>query len=168
MGARWAVVTTLGMLELFAARRVAEGLALPVYVPRYRERIGGSSRVREAVLFSRYIFVDGAEDFCYEIRKTRGVCSVLMIDGRVAILPEKAVVDLKAREDRDGFIWLKAMAEIQKFRKDQQVRVTAGAFCGLTGIHSGMSVKDRERVLIDMLGRKQVPIEVSARDLIAA
>lgn len=155
----WAVVSTLSSCENIVRLGITD-LGLTVYVARMRELVGGG-KIREALLFPRYVFVDGIKDHCYRVRKTRGVCSILMIDGNPAVLPEKEMARLREREDRDGFIWLKRPNAFgSKFQKEQKVRVTAGAYSGFAGIHNGMSVKDREEILLSMFGREtrvQIP-----------
>ena len=53
-----------------------------------------------------------------------------------------------------------------RFQPGERVRVTRGAFVDRTGIYSGMSGRDRVRVLFTMFER-EVSIELPERVLIA-
>ncbi len=65
---------------------------------------------------------------------------------------------LIARSDPDGVIRLSSCLTPQSiirctFEPGAKVSITDGAFRGFGGLHTGMSTKDRELVLVNLLGR---------------
>jgi transcription antitermination factor NusG len=117
----------------------------------------GREEVEPAYLFPSYIFVKPRDDQWAFLLNTFGVTSVLMMGGEPANMPEKKMEQLKALQI-DGLIPVPKRKECTKhhsrFVLGQTVRVKGGSFSGYIGIHQGSSVKDRERVLLDFLGRK--------------
>jgi transcription antitermination factor NusG len=182
--ASWAVVVSSSMRERMAREELLANYAmrgLRVLLFRYKDAMS-RTKVREGLLFPRYLFVDGIVDSdlsqwrdaggigCYEVRKTRGVQDIIMMNGRPARVSDEEVQALQAREDREGFIWLrKPDTAMKKFHSGQRVRVAAGPFSGLVGVvKGGMNATERCAVLLNMLGRK-VPIRnMLASDLEAA
>jgi transcription antitermination factor NusG len=75
-----------------------------------------------------------------------------------APVPDDFLVDLRKRE-RKGFIQLPL-----PFKTGQRVRVSRGTFMGQVGIYAGMSGKQREAVLLELMGRT-VQIEMRAGNL---
>jgi transcription antitermination factor NusG len=126
------------------------------YCPRIRRR------GRIAFLFPSYVFVRlKANLHWYPIVWTPHVVRLIMAGERPANLSEGIVADLKRRE-RGGFVPLPRAARLQK---GQQVRVISGSFEGHLGIYDGQTNRERERVLLEMLGR-QVVAELPARDIV--
>jgi transcription antitermination factor NusG len=68
--------------------------------------------------------------------------------------------EIRSREDRRGFIRLPK----KNHERGEKVRITRGMFLDHFGIYDGSSRKDRERVLLDILGR-MVPVDVAPGDL---
>jgi transcription antitermination factor NusG len=68
-----------------------------------------------------------------------------------AFLSAKAIDNIKAREDVEGIVHLPKPENLQR---GEHVKITHGPLAGKFGIYEGMSVKDREKVLLDYLGRK--------------
>jgi transcription antitermination factor NusG len=125
------------------------------YLPRIRHR------GRIAPLFPTYLFVRlVAGDRWYPIAWTPHVTRLLMAGDRPAQLAEDVVNDLRKRE-RDGLVRLPRQFRL---RKGQQVRIIGGSFEGAIALYDGQSSRDRERVLLELLGRK-VSVELPARDL---
>jgi transcription antitermination factor NusG len=78
-----------------------------------------------------------------------------------AIVQDAEIDRIKACEDADGLVHLpKLMPELYadgdrpKFKKGQVVRVKEGVYSGYEGIYEGCGAKDREKILLEYLGRK--------------
>jgi len=123
------------------------------YFPRIKQR----SRI--SGLFPGYLFVRAAEQF-YPVRWTEHVVRVLMSGDAPARLSEKIVDEIRKRQI-GGFVKLPSPPRLHK---GQRVRITRGYFEGQHAIYEGMTGKDRERVLLDLLGQK-VTVELPDRDL---
>jgi len=163
--ASWAVVMTLPASERLAADRLKR-LGLEVYVPWFKDRVS-KRNVLSGIMFPRYLFARDVQDW-YSVRKTFGVFDVVSMGGQPSLLADEAITALRSREDEEGFIWLRKKDSAFTFRKGQRVKVGgSGPFAGLCGIHSGMSGKDREKVLLDLLGR-ETPVQIPTADLVAA
>ena len=88
---------------------------------------------------------------------TFGVSSILLSGDKPARLDDRWVDSMKARENKEGFIALPT----EKYKRGERVRIQAGLFSGHLGIYQGMTSKQREVVLLDMLGR----VEIASSDL---
>ena len=122
------------------------------YMPRIKQR----SRIN--LLFPTYVFVRVIERF-YPIMWTPGVLRLLMSGDQPAQLPEQIMSEIRAREI-GGFVRL---PKPSKLRKGERVRVLSGQFQGQVGLYDGMGSKERERVLLDLLGRS-VRVELAQGD----
>jgi transcription antitermination factor NusG len=72
--------------------------------------------------------------------------------------PDEEIATLIVRSDPDGVIRLSSCLTPQavirrSFEPGAHVSITDGPFRGFEGLH-GMSTRDREMVLIELLGRK--------------
>jgi len=119
----------------------------------YRPKIRAPQR-RSASLFPGYLMVRVVVRW-YPIRWCPGVVRLLMNGDRPARLPDSVINEIKAREVR-GFV--KLPKEPGALEPGQRVRVARGVFEGSTGIYEGMSGSQRDRVLLDALGRVSLPI----------
>jgi transcription antitermination factor NusG len=144
----WSVARTLVMREAFATERLAaEGFE--TFLPRIEtERTVGP-------LFRNYVFVR-VIDRWHVINRTLWIVCLIKFGDSPAVCPDSEVAALQARTDSTGLIRLPA-----KPRKPRRViaagtavRITGGAFAGVSGLHSGMTSQEREFVLIAMLGRR--------------
>jgi transcriptional antiterminator RfaH len=93
------------------------------------------------------------------INATIGILRVITTCEHPARLPDEVMDELRAREDHRGFIRLP-----KQNRRGQSVRIARGMFADHVGIYDGSTRKDRERVLLAILGR-MVPVEVATTDL---
>jgi transcriptional antiterminator RfaH len=114
------------------------------YDPRIRMRGG-----KVVSLFPSYFFVRVIERW-YPIINTIGVIRVLMAGECPAYLDEQILIKIKRRE-RGGFV---VLPKKPTFTIGDQVRIIGGNFQGKIAIWDGMTGKDREHVLLDLLGRK--------------
>ena len=78
-----------------------------------------------------------------------------------AKLPTQIVSEIRSREGRNGLVRL---PEAPRYRNGDRVGIVRGLFKGKTGIYAGSSGKDRERVLLDLLGRSTM-VDLARADL---
>lgn len=134
-------------------RRVQDHLerqGFTTYLPSVSERVvvGGKKIWRHRLLFTRYLFVQQVATRWRSILGTVGVTR-LLLDGDVpSLLPDSEIEKLKAREKNGCVVLPKS-----KFQQGQLVEVISGEFIGMNGLYFGMSARDREIVLLNMLGR---------------
>jgi transcriptional antiterminator RfaH len=154
IGSRWYVVQTQVNGELKAAQNLMRQ-GYEVYLPRYlkRRRHARKVDVTAKPLFPRYLFVviDIATHRWRSIQSTLGVARLVCNGDDPAMLPERVIHALKAREDENGFI---TMESKPAFAPGDRVRVLAGAFTECAGLFNGLADHDRVSILLDMLGRK--------------
>jgi transcription antitermination factor NusG len=166
----WAVVQAEPRVLIPGEKRDDESLAEQLfarngfesYLPRIKSR-AADRKLRIAPLFPGYIFVRVVDQW-YPIAWTIGVIRILMAGDHPARMPEKAMEEIRSREGRDGFVKL---VQPRTLKKGVRVRVLSGQFQGHIGLYDGMSAKERERVLLDLLGRS-VRVELARGDRIEA
>jgi transcriptional antiterminator RfaH len=97
------------------------------------------------------------------IERSPGVLALIKFGEQPARCPDAEVGALLARADRDGIIRLPSRASSSRrvFAPGAKVSITDGPFRGLSGIYQGMSAREREVVLLDLLGGKR-PVEIAA------
>jgi transcription antitermination factor NusG len=54
-----------------------------------------------------------------------------------------------------------------RLTRGQRVRITGGPFEGHRGLWAGQAAHDREQVLLELLGQKDVPVTVPSDDVVA-
>ena len=151
----WAVVQCETQRE-HAVRLLLMRMSLETYLPRIKVRN------RITPLFPSYLFVNLAQKpRWYPILWTPHVTRLLMAGDRPAQLPEEVVTQIRKRE-HNGLVKLPNAS--RRFRKGQEVRIIRGSFEGYIGLYEGMSGKDRERVLLELLGQA-VTVELPGKDL---
>ena len=152
----WAVVETEAQRE-HMARLLIMRLGYETYLPRIKHR----SRITP--LFPRYLFVR-IIDRWYPVRWTPHVLRILMPGDCPA--PDAKLENslmLIRKQERAGLVKLPTATQVL-LKKGQQVRITGGSFAGQIGIYEGMSGKDRERVLLNLLGQA-VPVDLPSKDV---
>jgi transcription antitermination factor NusG len=149
----WAVAQSQPRRETTAIRYLADA-GVETYLPRIQERD------RIVPLFPTYLFVR-IVDRWHVIKNCIGVTRVLLSGDRPAQLPDAAIVDIRARESRSGLVKLPP-----KYRIGDQVRIVRGTFRDHFAVYDGMTSRQRERVLLEFLGR-MVALELEARDIAA-
>jgi transcriptional antiterminator RfaH len=128
------------------------------YLPRLQLRRHGVTR--NIPLFPSYIFVR-VVDRWYPITSSPGVIRLLMNGDRPAALIDSAL-DLIRGKERGGFVRLP-----RGTAKGDQVRVLGGQFVGHIGLYDGQTSHERERVLLELLGRS-VRVELGRNDRVEA
>jgi transcriptional antiterminator RfaH len=166
--AYWSVAQTQPFAEK-KAKRFLEGQSFDCYLPKIlvTQHIPGwraSKRTREFALFARYLFVR-IESAWHAINSTPGI-SCLLLDGgmKPITVGEKVISELRSREDHNGFVIL---PKKEKFKVGQQVKVVSGQFQGQLALYDGMTSRQRERVLLQLLGQ-YVPVELNIDSRIEA
>lgn len=149
----WSVAQTETRREGTAQRFLGDQ-GFTTYLPRIKVK------KRVVPLFPGYLFVR-IFDRWYSVNQTIGVIHLLTAGDTPAQIRDSIVDQIKAKE-RAGIVRLPPP---QGLRVGQQVRVLRGSFEGHIGLYAGMSGKDREKVLLDLLGRK-VPVDFHKADII--
>jgi transcriptional antiterminator RfaH len=148
----WIVVQCEAQRE-HVVRLLLMRLGFQSYLPRIKIR----KRIKP--LFPTYLFVQSNDRF-YPIMWTPHVIRLLWAGDQPAKLDDNIIVELKKREV-GGFVKL---PKPMRLKRGQQVKVVRGHFADRIGIYDGMSGKERERVLMDLLGR-QVRLDLPAADI---
>jgi transcriptional antiterminator RfaH len=167
----WAVARTIPHRESFAAERIGEA-GFEVFAPKIRQRIPDGMRGvkwRVSPLFRSYLFVR-IVDRWRTVERTLGVLKFVKFGDSPARCPDAEIEALLERADADGIIRLPARPPAtprRVFTRGDRVTISGGPFRGLVAIHSGMSARDREVVLLDLLGR-QTAVAVPAGALVPA
>lgn len=117
-------------------------------------------RGRIALLFPSYLFVRIVDQF-YPIMWTPGVIRLLMAGDKPARLKDEIVDNIRKREV-GGFV--KLPLPIRQLKVGQKVRVISGSFNGHIGLYQGQTSRDRERVLLELLGQA-VAVELPGKDI---
>ena len=157
LASQWFVVQTNPQKEAFVEQRLKMFHGVEPYAPRFKNLHG-----KVGFLFPRYIFVIAAIAEIRSITTTFGVRNLLMAGDHPALLPGSEIAKLKARE-RGGLIQLPPSP---RFQIGERLTILRGSLRHRTVIYDGMSGKDRERVLINMLGG-QVTLTVATEDLVS-
>lgn len=141
----WIVVQTYPLSEERVLRHLTRQGFIS-YAPRCLE----GKVVR--LLFPRYVFVL-METLCAwrPICETFGVLSILK-----GILPDRWITTLKSQE-RNGVVTIPK----KRWQVGKRVKIIHGHFQGYSGLYQGMSSRQREVVMLDILGR----VELAKSDL---
>jgi transcriptional antiterminator RfaH len=147
---------TLADVKPCNAKVALDRLGYESYLPLTKTRIVGV-KAKIAPLFPGYIFARIVAGRWYPIARTVGVVRVLMCGDSPARLSDSVIAEMRRGEVR-GFVKLP-----EPLKRGDRVRVTAGSFFGHVGLYDGQTSRQRERVLLELLGRL-VPVELSRRD----
>ena len=151
----WSVAQTETQREATAARFLKDA-GYECYLPRIK------IQKRLVPLFPSYLFVRIIERW-YPVNNTIGVVNLLLAGDQPAKLKDEIVSDIRSKE-RGGIVRLPPKPGL---KVGQQVRILRGSFENHVGVYDGMSGKDRERVLLELLGRK-VPVNFNKADIVPA
>jgi transcriptional antiterminator RfaH len=147
MPAFWSVVRSLPRREAFAAERLEVG-GFEVFLPLVQ------TKRTSAPLFSSYFFCRIVEQW-RTIDRTLGVLSLVKFGDAPARCPNAEIASLKAMIDGHGYIKLPEARGAPVERKiaiGAKVKVTAGPFGGMSGLYAGQSTRERELILLHVLG----------------
>ena len=152
----WSVVRSLPKRESFAAEQL--GLRgyetfLPL-VPTKRA---------SAPLFAGYFFIRIVEQWRV-VDRTFGVLALVKVGDCPSRCPDAEIARLKALIDGHGFVRLPDRPSLPARRKIEigcRVKITGGPFSGMAGLYAGQSTRERELVLLNVLGGRR-PVAISA------
>lgn len=173
---RWGVVYTKPAMEQLAARAIVESgfrSYCPVQWCMARDarthRLSPTERVARP-LFARYVFAELEGGHFHGVLYSRGVVDLIRDSaGLPATLAAEIVEDLRERERNGEFDEARpGVSEFPSFAKGQSVRIIGGEWGGLVGTFAKMDSKTRATVLIEFLGRQNMPARVSRELLVAA
>lgn len=148
---RWFVARAKSGREAWALENVA-AQDCTAYMPRVLGKRRGI--VCSQPLFGPYFFVRTLGSWRF-LLSTFGVAGVVLFGGESpATVRDEIITALRAREV-EGLIVLPPPPEVVgRWKPGAQLRVRGGVFSGNIGIYQGLASKQRERVLLDFLGRK--------------
>jgi transcription antitermination factor NusG len=159
----WAVAVTVTRREGYAADQL-ERAGFDSFLPKIKIRAeNGNWRVEP--LFPGYLFVRIVERW-YSIAWTNGVTRLIMAGDQPARCPDQEIDKIQHAIGGNGLVRLPPANRPAKCLEGQPVRILTGSFRGLTAIYVGMSARARETVLLDLLGQKQVRVELAEDDRI--
>jgi len=158
---QWYALYTKVNEEVWAGNNLRQR-GLEVYLPRYTKRRSHARKVDfiKAPLFPRYIFAraDVSQGERPAMAYAQGVEYVVGFGGRLAVVADHLIDEIRAREDDSGLI---SMAQRPEFTPGQQVRVREGALLDNTGIFESPGDDQRVFILLNLLGgqvRTRLPI----------
>lgn len=162
MGAGWFVVRTQTNRERWACENM-EYQGAEVYNPLTVVRPArGRGLVRVQCLFPGYVFARTLVGQWRFLLGTYGVRGLLTVgNGSPALMPDREIAKLRAREDKEGMVVLPAMPRL---RVGDRVTVRSGALAGQSGVYAGMGAQQRCKVLVEVMGRR-VPVLVAEEEL---
>ena len=134
------------------------------YLPQIRVRKHGETKIEP--LFAGYIFVPIVDGRWHGIRWTIGALRIIMAGDHPAKLPEAEIMRIR-KDETGGFVRLPKRESVGELVAGQRVKILTGSFTGHIGLYDGQSARERELVLLNMLGR-QVRVELAPADRIVA
>jgi transcriptional antiterminator RfaH len=148
MPAFWGVVRSLPKRESFAAERLRMDHGFEVFLPLVQTKRASQP------LFSGYFFCR-IVDRWRSINSTLGVLCLVRTGDCPARCPDREIEALKAMIDGHGYIKLPEPPPPPVRRViaiGAKVRITSGPFGGMRGLYAGQSTRERELVLLHVLG----------------
>jgi transcriptional antiterminator RfaH len=157
MPAFWGVVRSLPKREAFAAERLRMDGGFEVFLPLVQTKRASQP------LFSGYFFCR-IVDRWRSINSTFGVLCLVRVGDCPARCPDHEIDSLKAMIDGHGFIRLPEAPPPPVRRAiaiGARVRIASGPFGGMSGLYAGQSTRERELVLLNVLGGQR-PVAIAA------
>jgi transcription antitermination factor NusG len=157
MPAFWGVVRSLPRREVFAAERLRMDGGFEVFLPLVQTKHASTP------LFAGYFFCRIVEQW-RSINYTLGVLCLVRVGDCPARCPDREIAALKAMIDGHGYIKLPEAPPPPVRRAiaiGAKVRIASGPFGGMRGLYAGMGAKDRELILLNLLG-SQRPVAIAA------
>lgn len=116
-----------------------------------------------APLFAGYFFIRIVEQWRV-VNRTLGVLCLVRVGDCPARCPDNEIERLKALIDGHGFVRLPDRPSTPVKRKiaiGAKVWITSGPFGGMSGLYAGQSTRERELVLLNIVGGQR-PVTVAA------
>ena len=157
MPAFWGVVRSLPKREAFAAERLRVDHGFEVFLPLVQTKRASQP------LFPGYLFAL-IVDRWRSINSTLGVLCLVRTGDCPAKCPDHEIDRLRGLIDGHGFVRLPERPGIPVKRQiaiGAKVKVAAGPFGGMSGLYAGQSTRERERVLLNLLGGQR-PVLIAA------
>lgn len=148
MPAFWGVVRSLPKREAFAAERLRMDHGFEVFLPLVQ------TQRASAPLFRGYFFCR-IIDRWRSINSTFGVLCLVRVGDCPARCPDHEIDSLKAMIDGRGYVRLpegRGSPIKREIAIGSKVRITSGPFGGHLGLYAGQSTRERERILLNLLG----------------
>ena len=168
---RWYCAYTKPESEVWARSNLWER-GFEVYLPLYRKRRRHARRIDwiQAPLFPRYLFLRA--DFDERTRNgaayAPGIVQLVRFGEHPAIVSDRVVAELRARESDNGIIDLdNGQGSASRFQPGQWVRIEEGALIDQIGLFQTRIDAERVYILLNLLGR-DVRVAVDANALIRA
>ncbi len=152
----WGVVRSQPKREAFASERLRDG-GFETFLPAIQTKRASQP------LFAGYLFVL-IVDRWRSINSTLGVLCLVRTGDCPARCPDREIASLKAMIDGHGFVRLPESQGSPVKRTiaiGAKVRIAAGPFGGMSGLYAGQSTRERELVLLDLLGGQR-PVAIAA------
>jgi transcriptional antiterminator RfaH len=157
MPAFWGVVRSLPKRESFAAERLRIDHGFEVFLPLVQTQRASQP------LFRGYFFCR-IVDRWRSINSTFGVLCLVRTGDCPARCPDHEIDSLKAMIDGHGYISLPDRPSTPVKRTiaiGSKVKITSGPFGGWVGLYAGMTTRERELVLLNVLGAQR-PVAIAA------
>jgi transcriptional antiterminator RfaH len=157
MPAFWGVVRSLPKREGFAAERLRMDGGFEVFLPLVQTKRASQP------LFSGYFFCR-IVDRWRSINTTLGVLCLVRTGDCPARCPDHEINSLKAMIDGHGYVRLpegRGAPVKREIAIGSKVKIMAGPFGGHLGLYQGQSTRERELVLLNLLG-SQRPVSIAA------
>jgi transcription antitermination factor NusG len=163
----WVVARAVPHHDRLAAECV--GLAgFETFVPKIRVKVGAQWRTMP--MFAGYLFVRIVDQW-RALERTMGVLNVVKVGTTPSRSPDDEIAKLIARSDPDGVIRLNArpMPSVSRhaFTPGAPVAIAGGPLAGFNGLYAGQTARERELILIDILGATG-PVEIAAGSLVTS
>lgn len=164
---RWYALYTKVHEEVWAGNNLRQR-GLETYLPLFAKRRSHARKVDivKAPLFPRYIFARADVDIGERpaMAYAQGIDYVVGFGGRLAVVGDPIIDELRAREDDSGLI---SMASRSPFSPGQKIRIREGALLDNTGVFDSSSDDQRVFILLNILGgqvRTSLPISAIVDD----
>ena len=159
----WSVIRCHPNSEKIAIRNLVNQ-EFDYYQPLLLERKIRKQKAQlvEVPLFPCYLFVK-IVDRWMSLQSTYGVAKIIQSGPMPAMVRDEVIDDLRSRE-HNGYIQLPKPDE---FKVGDKVRIGAGIFEGREALVDRMPPKERQKILLMLLG-SQIKVLVAAEDLQAA
>jgi transcriptional antiterminator RfaH len=157
MPAFWGVVRSLRKREAFAAERLRMDGGYEVFLPLVQTK-RASQPLFPGYLFARIV------DRWRSINSTLGVLCLVRTGDCPARCPDREIDSLKAMLDGHGYISLpdRPSAPVKRtIAIGSKVKITGGPFGGWVGLYAGMTTREQELVLLNVLGGQR-PVAIAS------
>jgi transcriptional antiterminator RfaH len=157
----WAVIRAVPSHERLAWESVGRA-GYETFVPKIRISVGAQWRTMP--LFGVYFFAR-VIDRWRVLERSMGVVNVVKFGAEPARCPDEEIARLLERSDRDGIIRLSAHPSRTSPRRiiapGAAVAIADGPFRGFDAIYAGQTARERELILINILGASR-PVEIAS------